>query len=94
MALLRHTGPVGRSARPSDGENSRPPFTGYAPADGGAGAAARQRAEREFRRKLDELRATGAQRYAERDRSVAELKRKAEPKERRTLVATAYWRCI
>ncbi len=30
---------------------------------------------------------------AERDRSVAELRRKAEPKERRTLVATAYWRC-
>ena len=53
-----------------------------------------ERAEREFRRKLDELRATEAQRYAERDRSVAELKRKAEPKERRTLVATAYWRCI
>jgi hypothetical protein len=52
-----------------------------------------ERAEREFRRKLDELRATEAQRYAERDRSVAELKRKAEPKERRTLVATAYWRC-
>jgi len=53
-----------------------------------------ERAEREYRRKLDELRATEAQRYAERDRSVAELKRKAEPKERRTLVATAYWRCI
>ncbi len=52
-----------------------------------------ERAEREYRRKLDELRATEAQRYAERDRAVAELKRKAEPKERRTLVATAYWRC-
>jgi hypothetical protein len=52
-----------------------------------------ERAEREHRRKLDELRATEAQRYAERDRAVAELKRKAEPKERRTLVATAYWRC-
>jgi superfamily II DNA or RNA helicase len=52
-----------------------------------------ERAEREYRRKLDELRATEAQRYAERDRAVTELKRKAEPKERRTLVATAYWRC-
>jgi hypothetical protein len=52
-----------------------------------------ERAEREYRRKLDELRATEAQRYAERDRAVAELKRKAEPKEKRTLVATAYWRC-
>jgi hypothetical protein len=52
-----------------------------------------ERAEREHRRKLDELRATEAQRYAERDRAVIELKRKAEPMERRTLVATAYWRC-
>jgi hypothetical protein len=52
-----------------------------------------ERAEREYRRKLDELRATEAQRYAERDRAVTELKRRAEPKERRTLVATAYWRC-
>jgi superfamily II DNA or RNA helicase len=52
-----------------------------------------ERAEREHRRRLDDLRATEAQRYAERDRAVAELKRKAEPKEKRTLVATAYWRC-
>jgi hypothetical protein len=52
-----------------------------------------ERAEREYRRKLEDLRATEAQRYAERDRAVAELKRKAEPRERRTLVATAYWRC-
>lgn len=52
-----------------------------------------ERAEREYRRKLDDLRATEAQRYAERDRAVAELKRKAEPREKRTLVATAYWRC-
>jgi hypothetical protein len=52
-----------------------------------------ERAEREHRRKLDELRATEAQRYAERDRAVTELKRRAEPKERRTLIATAYWRC-
>jgi hypothetical protein len=52
-----------------------------------------ERAEREYRRKLDDLRATEAQRYAEKDRAVAELKKRAEPKERRTLVATAYWRC-
>jgi superfamily II DNA or RNA helicase len=52
-----------------------------------------ERAEREYRRKLDDLRATEAQRYAERDRAVAELRKRAEPKERRTLVATAYWRC-
>lgn len=52
-----------------------------------------ERAEREYRRRLDDLRATEAQRYAERDRAVAELKRKAEPREKRTLVATAYWRC-
>ena len=52
-----------------------------------------ERAEREYRRKLDDLRATEAQRYAERDRAIADLRKRAEPKERRTLVATAYWRC-
>jgi hypothetical protein len=38
-------------------------------------------------------RATEAHRYAERDRAVAELRRRAEPKEKRTLVGMAYWRC-
>ncbi len=52
-----------------------------------------ERAEREYRRKLDDLRATEAHRYAEKDRAIAELKKRAEPKERRTLVATAYRRC-
>ncbi len=52
-----------------------------------------ERAEREYRRKLDDLRATEAQRYGEKDRAIAELKKRGEPKERRTLVATAYWRC-
>ncbi len=52
-----------------------------------------ERAEREHRRKLEDLRATEVHRYAERDRAVTELKRRAEPKEKRTLVATAYWRC-
>jgi SNF2 domain-containing protein/helicase-like protein len=52
-----------------------------------------ERAEREYRRKLEDLRATEAQRYTEKDRAIADLKRRAEPKEKRTLVATAYWRC-
>jgi hypothetical protein len=52
-----------------------------------------ERAEREYRRKLDELRATEALRYGEKDRALADLKRRAEAKERRALVATAYWRC-
>jgi hypothetical protein len=52
-----------------------------------------ERAEREYRRKLDDLRATEAARYAEKDRAIADLRKRAEPKERRTLVATAYWRC-
>jgi hypothetical protein len=52
-----------------------------------------ERAEREYRRKLDDLRAVEAQRYAEKDRAIADLKKRAEPKERRTLVASAYWRC-
>ncbi len=53
-----------------------------------------ERAEREYRRRLEELRATEALRYAEKDRALVELRRRAEPKERRTLVATAYWRCV
>ncbi|MGC3996977.1 MAG: hypothetical protein QM767_05375 [Anaeromyxobacter sp.] len=53
-----------------------------------------ERAEREYRRKLDDLRALEATRYAEKDRAIAELKKKSEVKERRTLVATAYWRCV
>jgi superfamily II DNA or RNA helicase len=52
-----------------------------------------ERAEREYRRKLDDLRATEAHRYAEKDRAITDLKKRAEPKEKRTLVATAYWRC-
>jgi hypothetical protein len=53
-----------------------------------------ERAEREYRRKLDDLRALEATRYGEKDRAVADLKKKSEVKERRTLVATAYWRCV
>jgi hypothetical protein len=53
-----------------------------------------ERAEREYRRRLDDLRATEALRYGEKDRALADLKRRAEPKEKRTLVATAYWRCV
>jgi hypothetical protein len=52
-----------------------------------------ERAERDYRRRLDDLRALEAQRYAEKDRAIAELKKRSEVKERRTLVATAYWRC-
>ena len=52
-----------------------------------------ERAEREYRRRLEELRALEALRYGEKDRALAELKRRAQPKEKRTLVATAYWRC-
>jgi superfamily II DNA or RNA helicase len=52
-----------------------------------------ERAERESRRRLDDLRATEALRYGEKDRALTELKRRAEVKERRSLVATAYWRC-
>ncbi|WP_242395067.1 SNF2-related protein [Anaeromyxobacter oryzisoli] len=52
-----------------------------------------ERAEREYRRRLDDLRALEAQRYGEKDRAIADLKKRSEVKERRTLVATAYWRC-
>ncbi|HET9598152.1 MAG TPA: ATP-dependent helicase, partial [Anaeromyxobacteraceae bacterium] len=53
-----------------------------------------ERAEREHRRRLEDLRAAEALRYGEKDRALAELKRKAEPREKRTLLATAYWRCV
>jgi superfamily II DNA or RNA helicase len=52
-----------------------------------------ERAEREYRRRLDELRATESLRYGEKDRAIAELKRRSEAKERRSMIATAYWRC-
>ncbi|WP_408629095.1 SNF2-related protein [Anaeromyxobacter terrae] len=51
-----------------------------------------ERAEREYRRKLDDLRATEGHRYAEKDRAIADLRKRAEIREKRTLVATAYWR--
>ena len=53
-----------------------------------------ERAEREFRRRIDDLRATEALRYGEKDRALAELKKKADTRERRSLVATAYGRCV
>jgi hypothetical protein len=52
-----------------------------------------ERAERAWRRRLEDLRTLEARRYGDRDRAVAELRRRAEPREGRTLVATAYWRC-
>jgi hypothetical protein len=52
-----------------------------------------ERAERDHRRRLDALRAAEVQRYGEKDRALAELRRRADPRPRRTLVATAFWRC-
>jgi superfamily II DNA or RNA helicase len=52
-----------------------------------------ERAERDYRRRLDDLRALEATRYGEKDRAVADLRKRSEIRERRTLVATAYWRC-
>ena len=52
-----------------------------------------ERAERDYRRRLEDLRAAEALRYGEKDRALAELRRRADPKAHRALVATAYWRC-
>ena len=52
-----------------------------------------ERAEREHRRRLEEVRAAEAMRYGEKDRALAELRRRAEPRVQRRLVATAWWRC-
>ena len=53
-----------------------------------------ERAERDYRRRLDDLRALEATRYAEKDRAIGDLKKRSEVRERRTLVATAYWRAV
>jgi hypothetical protein len=52
-----------------------------------------ERAERDYRRRLEDLRAAEALRYGEKDRALADLRRRADPKARRDLVATAFWRC-
>jgi superfamily II DNA or RNA helicase len=52
-----------------------------------------ERAEREFRRRLEDLRAAEALRYGEKDRALAELRRRAEARGHRKLIATAWWRC-
>jgi hypothetical protein len=52
-----------------------------------------ERAEREHRRRLEDLRVAEALRYGEKDRALAELRRRADPRAPRRLVATAWWRC-
>ncbi len=52
-----------------------------------------EKAERDYRRNLEELRAAEALRYGEKDRALVELRRRADPRLRRALVATASWRC-
>ena len=52
-----------------------------------------ERAEREYRRRLDLLRGAEALRHAEKDRAMGEMRRRAEVRGRRRLVATAWWRC-
>ena len=52
-----------------------------------------ERAEREYRRRVDDLRAAEVLRLGEKDRAIAEMRRKAEVRGRRKLVATAWWRC-
>jgi hypothetical protein len=52
-----------------------------------------EKAERDYRRMLEALRAAEALRYGEKDRALAELRRRADPRARRALVATACWRC-
>ena len=52
-----------------------------------------ERAEREYRRRLDVLRGAEVLRHAEKDRALGEMRRRAEVRGRRRLVATAWWRC-
>jgi hypothetical protein len=57
------------------------------------GRALLERAEREYRRRLEELRGAETVRLAEKDRAILELRRRAEARGQRKLVATAWWRC-
>ncbi len=50
-----------------------------------------ERLEREYRRKLQQLRVAEEQRYAEKDRTLASLTQKAKVTTNRTLVASAYF---
>lgn len=52
-----------------------------------------ERAEREYRRRLDALRGAESLRHAEKDRAIGEMRHRAEVRGRRKLVATAWWRC-
>jgi superfamily II DNA or RNA helicase len=52
-----------------------------------------ERAEREYRRRLEALRAGEALRYSEKDRTLAEMRKRAEARGQRKLAATAWWRC-
>ena len=52
-----------------------------------------ERAEREYRRRLEGLRAAEALRYGEKDRALAEMRKRAEARGQRKLAATAWWRC-
>ena len=82
----REAGEAWRRARSALGETTGPlPISDR--------RALADRAEREHRRRLDELRAAETRRYAEKDRAVADLRRRAEVHVRRKLVATAWWRC-
>lgn len=53
--------------------------------------ASAERLEREYRRKLTQLRAAEEQRYAEKDRTLAALAQKAKVVANRTLVASAWF---
>ncbi len=52
-----------------------------------------ERAEREYRRRLDDLRGAETLRLGEKDRALGEMRRRAQVRARRKLVATAWWRC-
>ena len=52
-----------------------------------------ERAEREHRRRLEALRAAEALRYGDKDRALADMRKRAEVRPQRKLVATAWWRC-
>ena len=61
------------------------------PAERAKARASAERLEREYRRRLLQLRQAEEQRYTEKDRTLAALSQKAKVVVQRALVATAYF---
>jgi hypothetical protein len=84
--------PAAKVNKARDGwEAARRALSATPPEEAPARRAAALRAEREYRRTLAAWRAEEAARFSERDAELARLGEQAKVKDRRTLIASAYW---